>query len=184
MIQNTPEWEEAWAGIGVSTERANRPQAEAAIRKLYELTEVCDGKAPEILWVDSPDAAIKLIVEKYGDQGETPKSVLSNVTTFNAEQELACACGWVWMYYEICVATERPSLINVDDKNRPHCESGPAILFPDGWGSHCVHGVRVPEQVVVSPKTLTDEQINNEPNTKVQQIMRERRLVANAVENN
>ena len=166
---------------------------------------VFDGDPPEIVWTDSPDAAIKYIVEKYGDQGETPKSVLDNVSVwgnhdcywvgnylfleamgvvyegtvaeaFKATQELTASCGWVWMYHEICVATERHSAVNLDDDDpgRLHCEDGPALTFPDGWSIYAIHGVRVPEQVIMAPETLTTKQIQDEQNAEVKRIMRER----------
>ena len=48
-------WGDAWRAVAGSTERADRPRAEAAIASLYR----ADGKpAPTFVWVPSPGAGI------------------------------------------------------------------------------------------------------------------------------
>jgi hypothetical protein len=48
------------------------------------------------------------------------------------------------------------------------------VVWPDGWGVHAVHGVRVPRQVVEAPETLSVEQIAGEANVEVRRVMLER----------
>ncbi len=185
----------------VSPEGTDRPRAEAAIRKFYRLSEVFGGDTPEIVWVASPLAATQYLMDTFK---ETHQNILNAVSltgesapewdyyaslaakgveygdhlsqTLKATQELTASCGWVWMYHEICVVTERHTALHLDDSNprRLHCEDGPAIRFPDGWASYCIHGVNVPEYVIMAPETITEGQIFDEKNDEVKRIMRER----------
>lgn len=47
-------------------------------------------------------------------------------------------------------------------------------MWPDGWGVWSWHGVRVTEQIIMRPETLTPEQIAKEQNAQVRQVMVER----------
>ena len=66
-----PEFVDKWIKIGLSTEPADRPRAEAAIRLMYE----AGGLLPpeKIVWFDSP-MAMNIEFKKAGD-----KSVLDNI---------------------------------------------------------------------------------------------------------
>lgn len=55
-----------------------------------------------------------------------------------------------------------------------HCDTGPAVAWPDGWGVWAVHGVRVDEQTVMRPGTLDPARILAEPNAEVRRVMMER----------
>jgi hypothetical protein len=82
--------------------------------------------------------------------------------------------GW-WLPHEnICWATERTSVLTLDDDGRLHGEDAPAISYRDGFSTWIVHGVRVPKQVVVSPETQTLKQIDDETNEEVRRIRIER----------
>ena len=51
QIDKMAEWRDKWTAIGLSTEPANRPEAERAIGMIYAAA----GKAaPRIVWCDSP----------------------------------------------------------------------------------------------------------------------------------
>ncbi len=52
-------------------------------------------------------------------------------------------CGGWWPRGDYVLVSERPSTVRVVD-DRPHCDDGPAIVWPDGWSLSFVHGVRVP----------------------------------------
>ena len=58
--------------------------------------------------------------------------------------------------------------------HRLHNENGPAISWRDGWALYFIHGVRVTEQIVMRPETLTIKQILGESNAEVRRIMCER----------
>lgn len=68
----------------------------------------------------------------------------------------------------------RPDVARGWGSHRLHSDSGPAVVWPDGWGLHVIHGVRVTRQIVEAPETLTPEQITKESNSEVRRIMLDR----------
>ena len=57
------------------------------------------------------------------------------------------------------------------NSHRLHCDNGPAVVWPDGWGVWAIHGTRVPQRVVEAPATLTPSEILAEPNAEVRRVM-------------
>ena len=88
--------------------------------------------------------------------------------------ELAKSAGWIWPRKGLCLVSERPTALHRDSQGRLHCEDGPAITYPDGWAIYAIHGVRVPEQVVMKPSSLQVEQIDREANVEVRRVMMDR----------
>lgn len=84
---------------------------------------------------------------------------------------LAKNCGW-WAPYDKCVIFQhRHEELHLDEEFRIHNDNGPAIRYRDGFSIWSIHGVRVNEQIVMRPKTLTVKQINHETNQDVRSIM-------------
>jgi hypothetical protein len=52
---------------------------------------------------------------------------------FEIDEALIRNCGWVWWHENVLAISDRPLIINRDDQNRLHCESGPSIAYRDGW---------------------------------------------------
>jgi hypothetical protein len=78
---------------------------------------------------------------------------------------------------DFCLVTEKPVKLAtelVNGRHVAHCEDGPSHQWADGWAIYSIHGVQVPEQVVMAPETLTVDQIKNEKNAEVRRVMRER----------
>ena len=46
----------------------------------------------------------------------------------------------------MCYVSDRPVILNIDDRGLPHCEDGPAIQYADGFSLHAWHGVKFPQQ--------------------------------------
>jgi hypothetical protein len=88
--------------------------------------------------------------------------------------EVARSAGWWWPFRNAVILTERPISLARDDEGRLHSESGAALLYSDGWGIWSVHGVRVSQQTVDAPETLTVAQILGEENAEVRRVMMER----------
>ena len=94
--------------------------------------------------------------------------------------EISQSAGWWWPYEGVCIITERPEIVRMEpsvsgtNRLRLHADNGPAVRFRDGWSIWAIHGVRVSQQVVEAPQTLTIEQINTERNTEVRRIMLDR----------
>lgn len=51
-------WRDRWLGIGLSTERANRPRAEAAISEMYRVIGL---KPPTFVWCESPKKCLETL---------------------------------------------------------------------------------------------------------------------------
>lgn len=87
--------------------------------------------------------------------------------------ELAQVCGWWYPTRCIAILDHRPSVLQMVD-GRLHCEDGPSIEYPDGLQVWSILGVRVTEQIVMSPDTQTIAQIQAEENVEVKRIRIER----------
>ena len=86
----------------------------------------------------------------------------------------ARAGGWWWPFRGAAILTERPTSLHRDDRNRLHCETGPAIGYSDGWGVYAWHGTRVSREIVEHPEQITPGRIDSEPNAEVRRVMLER----------
>ena len=88
--------------------------------------------------------------------------------------DLSKSCGWWQPYRGIVFICERPMKQAVDEHGRLHCATGAALECRDGWEVYAWHNVRVNEQIIMRPETLTAEQILKEPNAEVRRVMVER----------
>lgn len=88
--------------------------------------------------------------------------------------ELSKVCGW-WAPFDTCVILQhRHEELHLDQEGRLHREDGPAIRYRDGYSVWAINGLRVTEQIVMRPETLTVDQIHGEQNLEIQAIMVER----------
>ena len=99
------------------------------------------------------------------------------------EGTIQSACWW-WPHRRFVMVCERPVAIHRELTNpdvergwgshRLHCDDGPAVVWPDGWGVWAWHGVRVPQHVIDRPDTITAADVLAEPNAEVRRVMVER----------
>lgn len=83
--------------------------------------------------------------------------------------------GSCWALWSLAAfASERASVLHRDDRNRLHCEDGPAIGWDDGFGVFAWHGVRVKSHVIEHPEQITLQEIRDEKNAEVRRVLRER----------
>lgn len=85
--------------------------------------------------------------------------------------EIGLSCGWWYPRDGFIIACERPDICTLDETGRIHSDTGPAVRYRDGRPIYAIHGVRVPEQVVMAPDTLTATQIEAEKNAEVRRVM-------------
>ena len=71
--------------------------------------------------------------------------------------ELAQSAGWALPHEHICWVSERHNILRRDDAGRLHCETGPAVAYPDGWEIYAWHGTRVPAEWINRREALTPE---------------------------
>jgi hypothetical protein len=184
-----PEIADRWIGHGLDTAPADRPAAEAGVAAAYRAV----GLEPpaRIVWADSPiggaraaaravhgDAATDEQARTMLDQaiwGQHDAGWLAWVEAWEmigveglpdtgGLAQVARNAGWWWAFDDTAIICERPSVLTFDAENRLHCETGPAAVWPDGWGVFCWHGLRVPSWVVLDP---TVEQIFAEENQEI-----------------
>lgn len=91
--------------------------------------------------------------------------------------EAFCAGAWFLHWTDEAVYWVAKPAVHVErlgaNQRRLHCESGPAIdsVVED---LYFLHGVLVPDYVVMNPEKITAERIHNEDNAEVRRIMMER----------
>jgi hypothetical protein len=92
-------------------------------------------------------------------------------------RDLAQSCSWWWCFENCVVASERPTVVKMEENRRRagmyrlHSMSGPALAFADGWTVHAVHGVRVPAAVIEDQKSITTAAIDAEENAEIRRVM-------------
>ena len=179
QIARFPEFVDRWTKIGLETAPADRPRAEAAIHMMYEGAGL---KRPPIVWCSSPFAMALTMVcvpsvrasvrASVGDsvwgQHEAPWlgiydffrevcGLVAQTDKLEGLTELAKSAGWILPYDNICWVSERHSEVHTDEAKRVHCESGPAILYPDDWAIYAWHGVLVPKEWIEDRASVSAE---------------------------
>ncbi|HTY37342.1 MAG TPA: hypothetical protein VMH23_09535, partial [Bacteroidota bacterium] len=68
--------------------------------------------------------------------------------------------------------------IKLDDSEELHCEDGPALVDIFGKANYFWHGERVSEKVIMSPLTVSDDELTGEVNERTRNLMISRRAEA------
>lgn len=82
------------------------------------------------------------------------------------EANHACLC-----FNEVCIVSDFPSSIKVDDMMRYHCSDGPSLTYGDGLECHAWHGTVVPKRIIEQGQTVTVDAIDAEPNAELKRVM-------------
>lgn len=90
-------------------------------------------------------------------------------SALSAWGELAHAAWWMTSFAECVFLCGSPTLIELDDLQQFHCQTGPAISFADGYGMHFWNGTPTPSYVAVTTPTV--ELIESESNIELRRIM-------------
>jgi len=85
---------------------------------------------------------------------------------------VARSAGWWWPFHDAVILTERPTELHRDHRGRLHCETGPAVRYPDGFAVYAWHGVRVPQHIVTGEPTGADWLA--EDNAEIRRVVVER----------
>jgi hypothetical protein len=88
------------------------------------------------------------------------------------------SAGWLWPHRDFVMVCELPTQIHLEREKAPtmrwkrlHNESGAAVVWADGTALWFVRGMRVTQQLVESPETITAEQIKSERNAEIRRFM-------------
>jgi hypothetical protein len=80
--------------------------------------------------------------------------------------------GRWWPFENIVVISERPAQVERDEEGRFHSETGPAVMYRDGFEFWAWRGIRVPSRAIEEPATV--EKVLREPNAEIRRVMVER----------
>lgn len=184
-----PGWVDKWVEWGTDCSPTPKQTVEDGIRACYRLS---DQREPEeILWVRSPFEGVEVHTDRIGPSwrnyiiGQWISGVLATWTFFRDVCDLefpddtnerinayiaANSAGWWWPYENLCIVSERPLYVHMEDQNL-HAENGPAIEWSDGNKMYMWRGTRIPDWVV---EDLTLERISHERNTEIRRCAIER----------
>lgn len=164
---------EKWLAIGMRagpTTEEERKQAEDAVIRAYKVEGL---EAPKFVWTRSPMEGAQRCLE-LGDE----KSNLIYSAGYGSHDanwlgfydfmmnelglkedcddlvplmDLAKVGGWWWPYENVCVMSERPMEIHVNDRGDIHNFTGPGVLYADGFAIYAFNGIEVPQQLADKP---------------------------------
>ena len=80
--------------------------------------------------------------------------------------ELCQSAGWALPYEGVCFVSERHEICKLDDGQRIHSETGPAIRYPDGFEIYAWHGVRVPAEWIINRSSIDPSEILKSDNVE------------------
>ena len=92
-------------------------------------------------------------------------------TRLSGFMDLAKSAGWALPCRHVCFVSERHSVLHRDAQDRLHCDDGPAVAYPDGWGVWAWHGVRVSRRVIENPSSLSVQATLAERNGQLRRVM-------------
>ncbi len=176
----------------LSTELVDEQAVEAFLRHAYQVAKLESPK--RIHWLDGPlQLFAVLTLPSVGDS--VRPSLRPSVWAYDDASRLAfyhffdvylapndlhalahfkeLVSGY-WLGQDVAVVVQRPKVLARDREGRLHSATGKCIKYHDGWGFSAWHGVRVPEQAIRQPETLTREDFLNESNMEVRRVMQER----------
>lgn len=74
-------------------------------------------------------------------------------------------------FENVCLVCERPRSLNLDQGNRLHNETGPALEYSDGYAVFAVDGVIVPTWMIKQRDEIVAENITDEKNTELRRVL-------------
>ncbi len=193
------ELREKWTALGLSTEPANRAEAEEGIREAYR---TAGYEAPPIVWATSPRHGAQIAAERCEEGDGDVRSKMRNslyaafipvnevhwiafYEFFRREgyvnetdcvqglSKIAANCGWVFFYDGLAIACERPNVFKLDMDGRPHNPVGPAIGWADGWGIYYWRGFEVPREWIEEKDKLDPAEALSNPNAEERRVLSE-----------
>jgi hypothetical protein len=100
--------------------------------------------------------------------------VLYNLNEIRPLINLSKYVGWWWPFEDMVFLTTKPVFICCDDQGRLHHGNRMALEYSDGFGIYSWHGIRVSEQIIMKPETITLDQVVKENNQEIRRIMLDR----------
>jgi hypothetical protein len=180
-------WASVWASVGDSVWASVRASVRASV--WASVWDSVGASVGDSVWDSVGDSVWDSVGDSVGEScyGQHDASWLAFYAYFSevcglTEQtrklaglwELAKSAGWCLPYQNICWVSERHNILHRDERGRLHSTDSATLAYPDGWSIYAIHGVRVPEDVIMSPHALTAHRITEEKNTEVRRVMLDR----------
>jgi hypothetical protein len=185
QLRVMPTYVDKWITIGTDCAPLDPDTVIQAVQAIYTNVGLA---APQVMITQGPQSGFELYrslggtsMEKFMQGvvfGQHDAYWLSIYDYFHTEigvknledvfplMELSRVCGWVYCAREVAIAMAKPEYIRWDDANRLHCETGPAIRYPDGFAMYSWHGVRVPGEWIENRPSLTAAVALSVPNVE------------------
>ena len=116
---------------------------------------MCQTSVPSWPSPEQPAAPLR-----GGPVRSSPATALASISLATGQQrgELLPSGAGLWKpgaLDGVCFAAERPTHLNRDEAGQLHCDVGPSLAYPSGWSWWHWHGVRVAQNVIEAPETIT-----------------------------
>ena len=79
-----------------------------------------------------------------------------------------------YVHEKFVIISDFPTILKVDNENRPHSSTGPFCQWRDGFSLYAWHGIRVPAWIIEQPHLITIEKIDGESNAEIRRVMLDR----------
>lgn len=89
-------------------------------------------------------------------------------------EDIAAFTGCWWWLDNFIIVSDRPRQINIDENNRLHSTTGPAIEWRDGSSLYAWHNTLVPAKLITNPDDYTSEEIKKLENTEMIRALAEK----------
>ena len=87
-------------------------------------------------------------------------------TWLDAYLKYSRQCGVSFLYPNVAIICDRPSKISFDEDRRLHSEIGAALEWRDGYTLCAWHGIRIPDEWILSPDKVAPEEVLRVENTE------------------
>lgn len=180
---------EKWKTNGLT---AGAPNKERVIELVNLVYKAAKAEPPShIEFVDSPPAAMKYIAKRtktkvqfvepdfFGNHESGWLAYYDYFNTIGVDQnlddvlplvELAQQVNWCWFYEDTAIICSRPE-ITIDEQNRLHNPSGPAVRYADGTEMFFWRGFCVERDVIMAPETIDPARCFNDPNAELRRVL-------------
>lgn len=176
--------------MGTTTKPANRPEVEAAIRRIYKREGI--EEVPEIFWANGLQEALDTLKASGASSASTglwgamdlpyysqfdfarkhiDPNIFDKKDTEELDDMMTMTQCWFWWPFTDCLVMDTPSTLLFDEAGELHCDNGPAIEFRNGEQLFYIHGHLVTKKIVMEKETITLDDIKAEGNDEVRRIM-------------
>ena len=169
-------WDQAWGLVGEQLERQMQAQAWTVLRKQVERqmqAKVRDKVGGQVEHQRSQAVYGQQSAGWLASYDLTHRRKRVKLEALEPLIRSAMSAGWWWPFAGACIITERPCALYHDEAFRLHCDSGPALAYPDGWAIHAWHGLRIPARLIKHRHKVTPDNIEAEKNAELRRVMLE-----------